>query len=261
MLQAFLILLHPFPLLVILGFGPFGIFFFVPFTSEFNVLSAIGAFRIGHGRMSLRRRMWSEASCEGGARLPQHLPSSNSCLRHEHQLVYKLHVYHDLLDIFSYMPALPVYMDAPSEILLAATFPLPFRVLTLIGLGILGWATNLHGLHALNVDAPAALDLRAPGNGMVALPPSPLPVIRDLNGGHRIHPHPRSVYQPIYNLAAIFGVWSLGAWVTFRMLTHGDTALVDVFKYIPALAVLGIVIALSCPWDVCRKRERDLFLL
>lgn len=152
-------------------------------------------------------------------------------------------------------------MEEPSEIPFAATFPLPFRVLVLIGLGIVGWAANLHGLHALGVDGPLALDLRAPGHGLGTTPSSPLPLARERTPSQRLHPHPRTVYEPIYKLGATYGVWTLGAWLVFRVLTNGEPKLVDVFKYVPALAVLGVVIVLSCPWDICRKRERDLFIL
>ena len=48
----------------------------------------------------------------------------------------------------------------PIEAPFAASFPLPFRVLVLAGTGILCWATNLHGLHILGIDAAAALDIR-----------------------------------------------------------------------------------------------------
>lgn len=41
----------------------------------------------------------------------------------------------------------------------SASFPLPFRVLTLVGLEILLWAINLHVLTSLGVDAASALDL------------------------------------------------------------------------------------------------------
>jgi hypothetical protein len=152
-----------------------------------------------------------------------------------------------------------------AEIPLAATFPLPFRVLVLAGLGLLGWATNLHGLHAAHVDAPAALDLRAPGHGLLVLPPSPrtspLPSHGHVNVNLPAHPHPPTVYVPLYRLTAGYAAWVFASWILFRAATHGDPKLVDVFKYVPGLAVLGVLVALTCPWDVCRKRERDLFLL
>ena len=49
----------------------------------------------------------------------------------------------------------------PIEAPFAASFPLPFRVLVLAGAGILCWATNLHGLHFLGVDAASALEFRS----------------------------------------------------------------------------------------------------
>lgn len=43
---------------------------------------------------------------------------------------------------------------------LSASFPLPFRVLVLIGFAILLWGTNLHILHLLGIDAGWILDFR-----------------------------------------------------------------------------------------------------
>lgn len=54
-------------------------------------------------------------------------------------------------------------VDAPSEKSLNLLFPLPYRVFGLFGLGILAWATNLHGLDKLGVDTVSALDLRTEG--------------------------------------------------------------------------------------------------
>jgi hypothetical protein len=57
-------------------------------------------------------------------------------------------------------------MPAPpdSEFLTNISFPLPYRVLFLIGLGILAWATNLHGLNSCGVDVIGAMNLRAEAN-------------------------------------------------------------------------------------------------
>ncbi|KAF6763076.1 EXS family-domain-containing protein [Ephemerocybe angulata] len=51
-------------------------------------------------------------------------------------------------------------LDAGTDFHQAVDLPLPYRIFLLLGLGILGWATNLHGLEALDVDVVAALDLR-----------------------------------------------------------------------------------------------------
>lgn len=57
-------------------------------------------------------------------------------------------------------PAPPVVVITPSHVILptfSASFPLPFRVLALVGLAILLWAVNLHVLWLLGIDAEWAL--------------------------------------------------------------------------------------------------------
>ena len=58
------------------------------------------------------------------------------------------------------MPA-PDSLEAAfrDEIAFSTNFPLPYRVLALGAVGILGWATNLHGLNLLGIDAATALEL------------------------------------------------------------------------------------------------------
>ena len=45
------------------------------------------------------------------------------------------------------------------EIAFSTNFPLPYRVLALGAVGILGWATNMYGLNLLGIDAATALEL------------------------------------------------------------------------------------------------------
>jgi hypothetical protein len=139
-----------------------------------------------------------------------------------------------------------------AEIPLSASFPLPFRVLFLGGLGILGWATNLHGLHAAGLDGTGALDLQVPGQ--------PLPFATRPGAPH-LGSHPGIIYEPVYRLAGAYWAWTLSMWVIYRLATGGEQEWADVFKYIPSIAMLGVFAMLLAPWDVCRKRERDLFLL
>ncbi|KAI0305466.1 EXS family-domain-containing protein [Multifurca ochricompacta] len=135
-------------------------------------------------------------------------------------------------------------------------FPLPFRVLFLAGVGILGWAANIHGLHLLGIDAASALDLRAHEHGST----TPLPV----DGRHRtlkVASDPSALYYPIYRLAFWYGLWCTSAWALYRSATHGSAILVDFFKYIPAVCALVTLIFILSPYDVMQKHERDAFLL
>lgn len=134
------------------------------------------------------------------------------------------------------------------EVPLAASFPLPFRVLFLVGLGVLGWATNLHGLQLLGIDGPGALGL----NASIHLP------LRSPSSSGHFSAH--SFYVPLYRIFIVYTSWCLAAWLVFRAATQSDTALVDVFRYIPAVCILGVVTVLMCPYDVFHKRERDWFL-
>jgi hypothetical protein len=131
---------------------------------------------------------------------------------------------------------------ADDAIPLSGVVPLPFRVLFLGGLGVLGWATNLHGLAAAGLDAPAALDLAAP------------PVLPPLGA-------PPPAHAPVYRLAAAYWAWALGTWAAYRLATGGAAAAADAYKHVPAVALLGALALLLVPADVCRRRERDLFLL
>ena len=135
----------------------------------------------------------------------------------------------------------------------AASFPLPFRVLFLGGLGILGWATNLHGLEFCDVDVVGAMELHAPGSR------SPLPMQRP-GPGFKLFVHQSTPYAPIYRLFVIYATWCLLAWAMFRYATHDNLVLVDIFRFIAAICGLGIVIALVSPFDSIQKRERDMFL-
>jgi EXS family len=137
-------------------------------------------------------------------------------------------------------------------------FPLPFRVLFLAGIGILGWAANLHGLRLLGIDTASALDLRAHEHGST----TPLPI----EDRHHIVPkavlaHPVALHSPVYHLALWHGLWCFITWALYRSATHGSAALVDFFKYIPAVCALVILIFILSPYDVMQKRQRDAFLL
>lgn len=141
----------------------------------------------------------------------------------------------------------------PIEAPFAASFPLPFRVMFLIGMGIVGWATNLQGLHALSIPASSALELRTRDGKYftVSRPPTlhaptlPLP----------------EAYRPVYGLFKAYALWTLTGWIVFRLWTGENMILVDRYKFVPAVVALVVLLVLVCPIDMCHKRERDLFLL
>ena len=130
----------------------------------------------------------------------------------------------------------------------AATFPLPFRVLFLLSSGVLAWATNLHGLHLHAIDGPSALQLDQPA----------LPTTRSPTFKHVVQP--LSSYRPVYRLFFHCAAWCLSIWFTYRYSTLHHAEYVDVFKFLPAVGALGLVIGLVCPYDVLELREREKFL-
>lgn len=148
------------------------------------------------------------------------------------------------------------------EIAFSVNFPLPFRVLFLGGLGILGWATNLYGLNALGIDATSALELsthhhhRITGNGY-SQPNTPLPTAR---AGWKFVPHPSTLYGPVYKLFFYYAAAVFLGWAFYRHATHGDVELVDVYKFIPGVLMLSLLTLLVCPFAILQKHERDKFL-
>ncbi|KAF7361753.1 Protein-er retention protein [Mycena venus] len=145
-------------------------------------------------------------------------------------------------------------MSSETEIPVILSFPLPFRVLVLTGLGILGWATNLHGLDLLGVDAVAAMDLRVDA-------PSPNHLPAHLSSSTAKHPaNPAVIYTAVYRLFTAYSLWVFFSWAVFRFLTYGNMTLVDAFGYIPAISALVVLLVLVCPIDALYKHERDKFL-
>ena len=144
-------------------------------------------------------------------------------------------------------------MDVNDNVKMAfvAPFPLPFHVLCLIGMRILGWATNLHGMALFGVDAVSALDIRSHDEHRSRT------VLGKASGSKSL-----TYYTPIYRLlwSESYSLWSLLAWIIFRFATHGRLELVDACRHIAALYGLGVIGALVCPFEVFEKPERDMFL-
>ena len=147
-------------------------------------------------------------------------------------------------------------MDS-EEITFSAVFPLPFRVLVLAGLGILAWATNLHGLSSAGIDVFSTMNLNNLHHAFDRREPS-LPTQRV--GWKMVSSHPSSYYWPLYKLSIQCAFFTGAAWLLYRNATMGSLGLVDVFKYIPAVTGLFIFMLLVSPFDAFAKQERDAFL-
>ena len=137
-----------------------------------------------------------------------------------------------------------------SGIFADASFPLPFRVLVLVGLGVFGWATNLHVLQAYNVDVLWAMESyphRSPHN---------IPERRRSSYYRRETPP----YMTIYAMCLVYVIWVFLAWSVYVSALHGIPATADKFKYIASVAILVVLGVLICPFEFMFKRERDQFL-
>jgi EXS family len=140
----------------------------------------------------------------------------------------------------------------------ALTFvPLPWRVALLTGLGILGWASNLQFLHLMSIDTAYVLDMHSHINSQYSRPFSPT----SPHFGSTTFPSSgRLLYLALYKLFGIYSAWTFGCWLLFRALCGGDVQMMDKYKIVLEICAIGVLAALVCPFNVIRKRERDLLL-
>jgi len=122
----------------------------------------------------------------------------------------------------------------------SAVFPLPFRVLSLVGLGGLCWATNLHILVSLGVDSAQALQIShhkalngLPAHSSPYLPPD--------------SPHPPTLYRPIYRIVGTYISFVASGWLLFYLLTQGDISSLNATKWVPAICFTVILLSIVLP--------------
>lgn len=148
-------------------------------------------------------------------------------------------------------------IDAPSsEAIFSATFPLPFRALSLVGLGILSWATNLHGLRALGIDATSALHLNSYHNRNQYVERFSLP---STEGRRSKWSDSQAAYLPVYTLFLQYSAIAGVAWLLYRHAIQQNLELVDVYRFIPAVTCLFIFMLLISPSKAFERFERDAF--
>ncbi|KAK7053436.1 protein-ER retention protein [Paramarasmius palmivorus] len=146
----------------------------------------------------------------------------------------------------------PEYDD---QIPYSVSFPLPYRVLFMVGLGVVGWATNLHVLDALGVDAPSVLELRSND------PSLPRTITRHRHDSSRTIQGDSSYhYKNVYRIAAGYYLWVSATWAIYAYCTQGDPSLADLYGYLPGIATLVAIGILLCPLNIFYKHERDKFL-
>ncbi|KAF9502952.1 hypothetical protein BS47DRAFT_1356564, partial [Hydnum rufescens UP504] len=134
------------------------------------------------------------------------------------------------------------------------TFPLPYRVLFLIGVGGLCWATNLHSLEALGIDTLHVLQIR-----------SDKPSLPSSLYGRQYMPHnissssyAHSLHPPIYRLLFVYFSWIAAGWLGFAYFTGGSVANLDAYKLIPIITWLGVIAATMVPVSTVLQAQRSL---
>ncbi|WRT64733.1 uncharacterized protein IL334_001667 [Kwoniella shivajii] len=170
----------------------------------------------------------------------------------------------------------------------SSSFPLPFRVLFLIGLAQLLWAINLHVLYTLGLDTSWILDLRDDPNPDVDTELNPSSNEGDTENGIRllpprnqihlntislddddepdtpIRPTSRSIIRPsssklhgpIYKLFLLYSAWCGSGWILFRVLSRGIDEEMEKWRIIPGFLAIGVMIAVAVPWRGVGERER-----
>ena len=127
-------------------------------------------------------------------------------------------------------------------------YPLPFRILALTFLTILGFGTNLHILSSLGIDTSAVLDIR-------------LDHPTGAGGGASQLVHPSKLFGPLYKLASAgLGLTGIG-WIGYRMMTKGlgESETRD-WVWFPALVAMGLIGVGCLPLNVACRRQRYMFL-
>ena len=156
------------------------------------------------------------------------------------------------------------FLSLPS---FSTSFPLPFRVLFLVGLAQLLWAVNLHILHLLGLDTAWILDVRDHGSLLDDIP------LLDSDVGNLDIPHSRSIrevdglrgsdqvgsgklYQPVYRLFLLYAAWVGGGWIVFRVITGGDPESMESWRWLVGVIAIGASIGALAPWRGAGQRER-----
>lgn len=139
----------------------------------------------------------------------------------------------------------------------ASGFPLPYRVLFLVGTGILAWALNLHILHLLGVDSISALDVRR--SVAQETNHTPLPSTARQSSSTTYHVHPAGLYRPLYRLFIQYSAWCTVSWLLFHWCTTNDARAINEFKLLPIVTATVVLLVLISPFNHFQKGLRTIF--
>jgi hypothetical protein len=129
------------------------------------------------------------------------------------------------------------------------TFPLPYRIFFLTGLGILGWAINLQSFDVFDIDPISAMDLHSDTKTIMPAHHS------SVSNRAKV----LALYTSVYRISISFFTLCFLSWALYRLATRGDTSLVDSYGYIPSITAVVILLILICPYNVFLKCEREKF--
>lgn len=126
-------------------------------------------------------------------------------------------------------------------------YPLPFRILLLSTITVVGFATNLHILAKLGIDTACVLDIRL--EQPTAPPTSATTFV-----------HPTTVYPPLYSLGAVAFAWTAAGWLAFRAAAGGEADAAIHWRVLPAACLLAAAAAVAWPGKILYQRDRFRFL-
>lgn len=134
----------------------------------------------------------------------------------------------------------------------SSSFPLPFRVLFLVGLAQLLWALNLHILHLLGLDTAWILDFRDTSHETTEI---------NLNDERRLpspsgRPESGKLYQPVYKLFLVYTAWVGSGWVLFRWITEGEAESMEEWRWFVGIIAIGAAVGALAPWEGVGEKER-----
>ena len=132
------------------------------------------------------------------------------------------------------------------------SWPIPFRVLWLSFMTLVGFATNLHLLAFLGIDTSLVLDIRLDsgvGAPVSHLPRAAAPFV-----------HPSRLYPPLYSLAALGLAWTAIGWSVFMKLTGGDPIEMVRWRGVPAFVALMVGAVSIAPVNIMYRKQRFMFL-
>jgi hypothetical protein len=171
----------------------------------------------------------------------------------------------------------PIYGDDEHYHILvpsfSSSFPLPFRVLSLLGLALLLWATNLHLLHLLGLQTgwilsiPARLSSSSSG-GYDVLDGADSEDEEGGAGGMSmlggritgVWARSRELFGPVYGLFGWYTAWCLVGWGVFRWASGGQEEGELAWRGLIGVTAVGVVVGFVMPYGRLWKRERMVLL-